>query len=155
MGVAGSGKTTVGKALAERLGWRFIEGDDRHPPENRRKMADGVPLTDDDRRPWLETLAGLLRDAESKKDDVVLACSALKDSYRKMLRVHEGVSFVLLDAPSHVLIERIRKRKGHFFPTALLGSQLAALERPADATVVDASKPVADVVEDILRRLTR
>jgi gluconokinase len=155
MGPAGSGKTTVGSDLARRLGWRFIEGDDRHPEANVRKMASGHPLTDEDRRPWLETLADELRRAAGQNENVVLACSALKESYREKLRVHHGVSFVFLDAPLEVLERRLKGRKGHFLPPSLLGSQLAALERPGDALRVDASRPVAEIVDDIAARVPR
>ncbi|MEZ5190232.1 MAG: gluconokinase [Schumannella sp.] len=147
-GVSGSGKTTVGESLAARLGWEFTDGDDLHPPANVRKMSAGIPLTDEDRWPWLDAVgAALARGAR------VVACSALRREYRDRLRsAAPGASFVMLDAPREVLAERMAARPGHFMPVALLDSQLATLERPgADegVLVVDATEPVTGIVDRI------
>ena len=131
MGVSGSGKTTVGRALAAELAFEMIEGDDYHPPENVARMAAGIPLTDEDRRPWLQTLAELLTDRHSRGQGSVLACSALRWAYRDVLRsaVPSGETFVIqLEADAETLRSRMESRTGHYMPPALLDSQLATLE---------------------------
>jgi gluconokinase len=131
MGVSGSGKTTVGRLLAERLGLAFLEGDDFHPPENVAKMHRGEPLDDADRAPWLDRLAQELSRASAERRGLVLTCSALKRSYRERLR--QGLSelcFVLLHGDPKVIEARLKARKGHFMPAGLLASQFAALEEP-------------------------
>ncbi|WP_306419433.1 gluconokinase [Amaricoccus solimangrovi] len=152
MGVSGSGKTTVGEALAAALGWRFVEGDSFHPPRNVEKMAAGHPLDDADRRPWLEALA-----AEIAKDDAagrssVIGCSALKRSYRDILRSGApDVRFLHVHGDRTLLAERVSHRPGHFFPAALLESQLATLEPlgPDErGVVVDIAAPVAEMVAE-------
>lgn len=154
MGVSGAGKTTVGYMLAEALGWRFLDADDLHPESNLAKMAKGVPLTDEDRMPWLWMLSGLIGAALQQGDDLVLACSALKESYRKTLEVDPArVRFVFLDAPREVLARRLSERRGHFMPASMLDSQLATLEIPASALRVDVSPPVRDVVASIRQAL--
>ncbi len=153
MGPSGSGKTTIGKALARRLGWKFVEGDDFHSLDNRKKMATGTPLTDTDRAPWLSSVGTAISEAIKRDEDIVLACSALKESYRATLRVHEEVSFVFLDVPPEVLEKRLAARKGHFIPASLLPSQLVTLERPKDGIVVDAARPFGDVIDDIANQL--
>jgi carbohydrate kinase (thermoresistant glucokinase family) len=154
MGVAGSGKSTVGRLLAERLGWPFLDGDDLHPTESVEKMRRGVPLTDADRLPWLERLAELIRQRES----AVLACSALKESYRRILSGGDPrVRFVYLRADPALLASRLEKRTGHFFARTLLDSQLATLEEPAPAStaiVVDASQPAEAAVQEILQGIS-
>jgi gluconokinase len=150
MGVAGAGKTTVGKRLAAALGWRFLEGDDFHPQRNVAKMAAGVPLTDEDRQPWLEQLRGLIAQALERGEDVVLACSALRRSYRQRLAVDPArMRWVYLTAPAEVLARRLGERKGHFMPAGLLDSQLATLEPPEDALVLDVTPGVDEVVSRI------
>jgi gluconokinase len=148
MGVAGSGKSTVGHLLAERLGWSFLDGDDLHPAENVEKMRRGIPLTDADRLPWLHHLHELA----SRSESAVLACSALKESYRRILSGGDPrVRFVYLRADPALLASRLEKRTGHFFTRVLLESQLATLEEPADAIVVDASQPAEAAVQAILQ----
>ncbi len=145
MGVAGAGKSTVGEALARALGWPFVEGDALHPPANVAKMRRGEPLDDADRAPWLRAIADEIR----ARPDAVVACSALREAYRAALRVRPDVRFVFLDVPRALLDERLAKRRGHFMPPTLLASQLATLERPADAVTVDGAQPVAAQVATI------
>ena len=151
MGVSGSGKSTVGASLAQRLDCPFLDADDFHPAANVEKMKRGIPLNDEDRMPWLRRLHDELEHRLGSGASVVLGCSALKESYRKILE--EGLSqidFVFLDVDQLTLTERLEKRKAHFFPKELLESQFAALERPADAIVVDARLRFQDVVEQIV-----
>lgn len=148
MGVAGVGKTTVGRLLAERLGWTFLDADDFHPSANVSKMQSGAPLTDADREGWLERLHALVGSQLNSGERTVLACSALKSTYRsKLTKGHDGVVFVYLRAPRRLVEDRLVARTGHFFDAGLLASQFAALEEPEDAIVVDAVAP-ADVIVD-------
>lgn len=150
MGVSGAGKTTLGEALARRLGFRFIEGDDYHPEANVAKMAAGQPLDDDDRWPWLERLNSILRNEKR----AVLACSALKERYRERLaRGIENIRWVHLEGEPELLRSRLAARRHRYMPASLLESQLAALEPPRDAIEVDVSAPVAACVAAIARRL--
>lgn len=158
MGVSGSGKSTVGAALAAALHWRFIEGDDYHPAENVARMSSGTPLTDADRMPWLASLAAEIARADAAGTCSVTGCSALKRPYRDMLRQAAGrVRFVHIDGTREALAARL-DRPGHFFPGALLESQLAALEPLApdeDGTVIALDLPVSRQVEAARRFLTR
>lgn len=155
MGVSGSGKTTVGEALAASLDMPFIEADALHPKANRDKMAAGIALTDEDRWPWLDAMGEKLEQVRREGHGAIATCSALKRVYRDRLRARvEGpLLFVLLDSPRAVLAARMKSRKGHFMPPALLDSQLATLEKPLDdepaTMVVDGTKPVAELVETI------
>ncbi|MFL5347874.1 MAG: gluconokinase [Hyalangium sp.] len=154
MGVSGAGKTTLGKRLAGALGWRFLEGDDFHPPANVAKMAAGTPLTDEDRLPWLQRLRERITDALARGEDTVLACSALKQSYRVMLTVDPARQrWVFLWAPPAVIAERLAKRVGHFMPLSLLDSQLVTLEVPADALQVDVTPEPDEVVATLRAKL--
>jgi gluconokinase len=133
MGVAGSGKSLIGAAFARALGVDFIDGDEYHPAESVARMAAGVPLTDDDRIPWLRSLASRIRDAKDAGSGLVIACSALKRSYRDILRTDAGAAnlrFIYLRGPRALIAERLASRRGHFMPPTLLDSQLAALEEP-------------------------
>ena len=154
MGVSGSGKTTVGRKLADELGWSFYEGDDFHSETRIEKMSRGVPLTDEDRRPWLAALRAVVDRAIEKEENAVLACSALKASYREILRGdHAGVVFVYLKADSGLIAERLERRAGHYAKRNLLPSQMATMEEPADAVKVDASRTPEEIVVEIRRRL--
>jgi gluconokinase len=159
MGVAGSGKTTIANALAERLGVPFVEGDSLHPAANVKKMASGIPLTDEDRWPWLKAIGERMEVERSTGHGVVVSCSALKHVYRDCLRkeVHGRVQFILLDGSRELIGQRMRKRKGHFMPPALLDSQFATLERPtADehATVLDISHTIPSLVTEAVQAAT-
>jgi len=158
MGVAGSGKTTVGERLAARLGFPFRDADEFHPAANVTKMSAGIPLEDADRWPWLDAIGAAIRDAGT--NGIVVACSALKRIYRERIIGAAGrpVNFVFLDGPLATLRERIGGRRGHFMPPSLLASQLATLERPAaDERVVTVSiePPIDAVVDAALVGLTR
>jgi gluconokinase len=148
MGVAGSGKSTVGAALAAAFGWRFVDGDDHHSPANIAKMARGEPLDDADRWPWLDELRGIIAAALEQRSGLVLACSALKARYRERLTGGgDGrVRFVHLTGTPELLRARLARRAGHFMKPGMLDSQLAALEPPADAIEVDAGLPVEAIV---------
>jgi len=150
MGVSGSGKTTIGRMLAARLGWRFIEGDDYHPPENVAKMASGTPLSDEDRWPWLERLNAVLR----KEESAVVTCSALKESYRR--RLTQGIAehrLVYLQGSRELIGARVAARKHRYMPASLLDSQFATLEPPHEAIDIDVAGEPEDCVAAILERL--
>lgn len=156
MGVSGTGKSTVGCAVAEELSLTFIEADDFHSQHNVQKMTGGTPLTDEDRGPWVEALvAGI--NARQPRRDVLVACSALTKFVRDRLRagVADPLHFVLLTADPAILRQRLAKRQRHFMHPELLGSQLAALEWPADAIVVDASPPLDVVCADVAGTIRR
>ena len=154
MGVAGSGKTTIGSLLAQGLGWPFFDADDFHPEANLEKMRGGTALSDADRLPWLERLRELIADCLSRDQSAVLACSALKESYRRTLAEGDPrVRFVFLQVDPDVLAQRLEQRTGHFFARPLLDSQLSALETPVDALTVDASRTPEEIVQDVRERL--
>jgi gluconokinase len=156
MGPAGTGKTTVGKLLASQLSWEFADGDDFHPSANIEKMARGVGLTDEDRVPWLISIRDAMRQWQAQGRNVVLACSALKRSYRELLGVpssDRNVKLVYLKGSRELLQGRLHLRKGHYANEQLLASQLADLEEPVDAVTVDASKSSEEIVSEIRRRL--
>jgi gluconokinase len=138
MGVSGTGKTTLGRALAAELGWIFLEGDDFHPAANIEKMRNYQPLSDTDRQPWLLALNTRLLECERDKVNAVLACSALKSDHRtRLLKGIEAFRIVFLHGARELIHERMEARSGHFMPAALLDSQVAALEAPRDAVCVD------------------
>jgi gluconokinase len=153
MGVAGSGKTTVGKRLASKLGWQFADGDDYHPEANVEKMRNGVPLTDADRAPWIEALRSLIVSWTTAGTNAVLACSALKRSYRDRLRAAPEVQVVYLRGSLSLLHERMRARFGHFMTEQMLASQLATLEEPQHAIVIDIDQSPTEIVEEIRAKL--
>src|SRR6267378_1059306 len=138
MGVSGAGKTTVGKLLASQLGWEFADADDYHPAANVEKMRRGIPLTDADRAPWLEGLRSVIVEWIVAGKNGVLACSALKKEYRNRLVVGPEVRVVYLKGDQELLRERLLLRRGHYMKEAMLESQIATLEEPGDAIVVDA-----------------
>jgi len=153
MGVAGSGKTTIASGLAERLRVPFVEGDSLHPAANVKKMAAGIPLTDEDRWPWLEAIGARMEVERATGHGVVVSCSALKHAYRDCLRkeVHGKVQFILLDGSRETITDRMKQRKGHFMPPALLDSQFATLEKPTPdehAVILDISHPVPSLLAE-------
>lgn len=153
MGVSGSGKTTVGRALADKLGWRFVEGDDLHPPANVAKMHSGVPLTDADRWPWFDRIVAEMRRINAAGENAVIASSALKAAYRDRLAQGGPMRVVYLKGDAATIAARITHRTHHFMPPSLLPSQFATLEEPTDAIVVDIRSSVAQQVETIVRAL--
>ena len=154
MGVSGCGKTAVGEALSDALGWQFYDGDDFHPSENVAKMAQGIPLTDEDREPWLENLHDLISKAVADSEPIVLACSALKQTYRDKLRSgNPGTVFVHLKGDFDLIFSRMQERKNHYMRPEMLRSQFETLEEPADALVVNIDKDVASIVEQIIQEL--
>jgi gluconokinase len=160
MGVAGAGKTTVSAALAERLGWTLAEADEFHPQANIDKMASGIPLTDDDRWPWLSSIRDWMSEQATAGHSTVLTCSALKRSYRDLLAEAQGrVVFAHLDGTPELLAERMASRSGHFMPTGLLPSQLATLEPLHDDELahghlrLDISKTPEGIVDAIVAGL--
>lgn len=152
MGVSGAGKTTVGRALAERTGWAFADADDAHPPENVAKMARGEPLADADREPWLRALAALIGAHRAEGEPLVLACSALRARYRDLLR-RPGVQFVLLEGDPDTIRARLEARTGHYMRAGLLESQFEALEAPHHALSLDIRRSVGELVEAISAHL--
>ncbi|MES9947527.1 MAG: gluconokinase, GntK/IdnK-type [Candidatus Thiodiazotropha sp.] len=155
MGVSGSGKTTIGRLLAKRLGWPFIEGDDYHPAENREKMSAGIPLDDKDRQPWLNALEKIISDHLESGDNAVLASSALKSRYRKQLRVdREQVRPIYLSGSYELILARLRQRSGHFMKPGMLQSQFDALERPADTLAIDIHQSPDSIVATIIDQLS-
>jgi gluconokinase len=154
MGVTASGKSTVGKQFALELGWRFLEGDDFHSPENIQKLRQGMPLNDEDRKPWLEAIRETIRATLVRGENAVIACSALKERYRRMLRVSEQVIFVYLKATIPLIQERLRRRVGHFMNPNLIQSQFDTLEEPKDALQIDAGLTPAEIVRIIRNKLS-
>lgn len=159
MGVSGAGKTVVGTHLAHALGLPFVDGDDLHPPENVRRMAQGTPLTDDDRAGWLAAIASRLGQAQQGGTGLVVACSALKRAYRDRLRESAPhLGFVHLTGDPALIASRMAGRVGHFMPASLLGSQLATLELPAadeHAWNFDVARPPAQIVAELVARIGR
>ncbi len=153
MGVAGSGKTTVGKKLAQALSCPFFDADDFHSPESREKMSQGLALTDSDRAPWLEKLSGFIQEWNKTQKFTVLACSALKQKYRIQLFGNVKILFVFLKGSPNLIRERLRNRKGHYFNPGLLESQFDELEEPEDAIMVDISQEVENIVGMLLQKL--
>ena len=146
MGVSGVGKTAVGQALAQQLGWRFADADDFHSPANVAKMRAGIPLDDADRVPWLQSLHDAIADWITAAKSVVLACSALKEAYRRTLRVGPEVKLVYLHGDFELLSQRLKARHGHYMNPELLRSQFDTLEAPREAISVDVSKQVPEIV---------
>lgn len=153
MGVSGCGKTTVGQLLADRLGWEFVESDLYHSQEDIRKMSSGIPLSDDDRWPWLKHLNEVIRDAQQREQPVVVACSALKQQYRNLLSSGiEGLIYIYLKGDYELIYSRMKLRE-HFMEAGMLASQFEILEEPSDALVVDINQPPEKIVNYLLEKL--
>jgi len=147
MGVAGSGKSTIGRMLSRALGGEFHDADDLHPPANRDKMRRGIPLTDENRRPWLAAVCALI----DRCENAVVACSALKEAYRaKLLTGVKDVCVVYLKGSPELIAQRLAARHGHFFDPALLRSQFDALEEPRDAIVIEIAGTPAQIIDAII-----
>jgi gluconokinase len=153
MGVTGAGKTTIGRLLAEQSGWEFADADDFHPPANVEKIRRGIALNDDDRRPWLDCLREAIAAWIAEGKNVVLACSALKRSYRRELAVGPDVRFVYLKGSAELIAERLRSRHGHFAGESILAGQFADLEEPKEAIAVDISQRPEEIVAEIRARV--
>jgi gluconokinase len=153
MGVAGSGKTTVGTMLADAMNCPFLEGDSLHSAANVEKMSHGVPLTDDDRAPWLAAIHARLLDSFTRGECLVVGCSALKHSYRALLADGIPITWIYLKGSAALIRSRLQHRSGHYMKADMLASQFEALEEPSDALIVDVSQPPAAIVEQILTEL--
>jgi carbohydrate kinase (thermoresistant glucokinase family) len=154
MGVSGSGKTTIGLQLAAELGWSFRDADDFHPPENVAKMSSGVPLTDDDRAPWLKAIRTHITAALDRGENAIVTCSALKEAYRAAaIPDRKRVKVVHLTGDYNVILERMNQREGHFMKPEMLKSQLATLQRPATALEIDVAKTPDSIVSEIRQAL--
>jgi gluconokinase len=153
MGVTGSGKTTVAKLLADRLGWLFLEADDFHSPANKQKMHAGIPLTEADRLPWLESIHQELLRQHQQGKNIVLACSALKLNYRQLLATHLPLRVIYLKGSYELIRERLHARHGHFAGEAILADQFANLEEPHDAITVSIDAPAEQIVNEIIEAL--
>ncbi len=154
MGVTGSGKTTVGRLLAGDLGWAYLDADDFHSELNIRKMKSGIPLNDADRRPWLESLRETVRDYLARNENAVLACSALRQSYREFLLLDERVKLVYLKGDYRMIQERLAERRDHYMDPALLDSQFETLEEPTESLRIDASSDLPVIVSIIRNKLS-
>jgi len=153
MGVSCSGKTAIGKQLSKELDWPFYDGDDFHSPANIKKMRAAAPLTDEDRLPWLITLSDMIKKHVEMDEHMVLACSALKDSYRKELNVSPTCHFVFLKGSFELIKKRMEKRKGHFFHPELLQSQFDTLQEPTDCLIVDIDKTIPEIIKTMREKL--
>jgi gluconokinase len=153
MGPAGSGKTTIGELLAAQLGWDFFDGDNFHSAANIEKMSHGIPLADEDRIPWLNAIRNAMLEWDSNGRNAVLACSALKSSYRERLQINSKVKLVYLKGSFELLRERLHSRKGHYAGEQILAGQFADLEEPTDAITIDAANSPQQIVGEISKRL--
>ncbi len=154
MGVSGCGKTSVGKSLAEHLGWLFYDADDFHPPANVEKMANGIPLDDLDRAPWLASLHDLISSSLKESKPGVLACSALKEHYRqRLLEDNDGVQLVYLKGSYDLIRTRMAARKEHYMQPKMLQSQFDTLEEPVNALTIEISVPVHEIVQKLLQQM--
>ena len=152
MGVSGSGKSTVGKQLADQLGIAFHDGDDFHPAANVAKMQSGQSLNDADRAPWLQEINSFAM-KKLVVTSIVIACSALKNHYRELISDGIPITFIYLKGSKALITDRLQQRKGHFMPTSLLDSQFETLEEPNDAVIVSIDQPISEIVKSILLQI--
>jgi len=155
MGVTGSGKTTIGTLLSAAMGWPFYDADDFHSPANVRKMASGVPLTDEDRSPWLEELRVLISQCNERGENGILACSALKETYRRTLCADADVAVVYLKANRDLIRSRLERRSGHYMPQGLIESQFGDLKEPQDCIIIDGGWPPEQIIGSICSQIGR
>jgi gluconokinase len=154
MGVSGSGKTTIGEGLASELDWKFRDADEFHPAANIEKMRQGIPLNDDDRRPWLQALRQAIDEALQSNANLILACSALKAAYRQVLgEPSDQIKFVYLKGSFELIEQRLKQRQGHYMKANLLRTQFDALEEPSDAIVVEIDQSSSAIVQQIKNSL--
>ena len=153
MGVSGSGKTTVAKAVSNKFGWKYYEGDEYHPAENVEKMKNWIPLNDEDRLPWLLSLRKVVEEAISKRENIVISCSALKEAYRKILKVSEEVKFIYLKGSYDLIRKRMEERIPHFFKPEMLKSQFDVLKEPQQAIEIDISKSSESIIGDLIDKI--
>ena len=153
MGVAGCGKSTIGAMLAHELGWDFYDADDFHSESNRIKMAQNIPLTDEDRAGWLDSLRSLIGQNIQNEKSIVLACSALKKSYRDILMINDQVKFVYLRGTYEQIEARLLQRSGHFMSAKMLASQFDILEEPQDALTIDITHTPQEIISIIRKGL--
>ena len=153
-GVSGSGKTTIGRLLAQELDWNFYDADDFHPTSNVEKMRQGLPLAEANRWPWLERLRELLTQGIARKEELILACSALKEEYRKYLHINDEIKWIFLKGEYQLIADRIQDRRGHFMNPNLLRDQFEVLEEPrGNAVVIDIAADPTTIVERIRNKL--
>lgn len=153
MGVSGSGKTTIGQMLSAQLNWPFVDGDSLHSAANVAKMAAGIPLTDDDRAPWLQSIHDVMEGWRLQQKNGIVASSALKEKYRRILLTSPEIKIVYLRGSYELIYSRMQHRPGHYMKPEMLQSQFAALEEPADAIVIDIAAPAEEIVANIRQKL--
>ena len=153
MGVSGSGKTTIGQMLSAQLNWPFVDGDSLHSAANVAKMAAGIPLTDDDRAPWLQSIHDVMEGWRTQHKNGIIASSALKEKYRQILLTSPEIKLVYLRGSYDLIYSRMQHRPGHYMKPEMLQSQFAALEEPNDAVVVDISESAEQIVANIRQKL--
>jgi gluconokinase len=153
MGVSGSGKTTIGQLLSAQLDWPFVDGDSLHSAANVAKMAAGIPLTDDDRAPWLQSIQDVIEGWRTQQKSGIIASSALKEKYRQILLTSPEIKLVYLRGSYDLIYSRMEHRPGHYMKPEMLRSQFAALEEPTDAIIVDIAAPAEEIVANIRQKL--
>ena len=153
MGVSGCGKTTIGKMLGEKLGWKYYEGDEYHPKENVEKMRSGIPLNDDDRKPWLLALRSIIENHLNEGTGAVVSCSALKQKYRDLLKVNDEVKFIFLKGDFDTILRRMQARKNHYFKPEMLKSQFDALEEPVNVITEDIDIEPELIVNEVIEKI--
>lgn len=153
MGVSGSGKSTIGKALSEKLGYPFYDADDFHSPENIAKMSQGIPLNDSDRLPWLQAIKSIINEHQQTEKNAVITCSALKQSYRDLLEENTtNIIWIYLTGSYQTLLKRLQQRSEHFMKENMLTSQFQALEEPENAIIIDINSSVVEIVQEIIEQ---